>query len=233
MASRSLTQGDDIFISVNNPDFVPVAPETSNSINGLGGDDFIEGREFVEFIFGGDGNDTLIGNGGDDVLLGDINSGEVGDDVLDGGSGNDLLFGGAGNDQLRGGTGNDRLRGSEGDDIYVYDFFNGQGGIDVIADDLSAANSTGFGGGNGDFLVLADITSEDFRSVQNIDGDIFLSTGEFVDGDDLYITSIADALDDGILNNGVIITDFHLGGDNVIEFIQTADNLAFDITSFV
>ena len=64
-------------------------------INGLGGDDVIEGSQLDAFIAlianGGDDDDILIGGDGDDIL-----SGNAGDDVLLGGPGLDVLDGGAG-----------------------------------------------------------------------------------------------------------------------------------------
>jgi Ca2+-binding RTX toxin-like protein len=69
-------------------------------INGLAGDDVIEGSALDAFI-------ALIANGGDD------------DDVLVGGEGNDILSGNAGNDVLLGGSGLDVLDGGPGDNIVI------------------------------------------------------------------------------------------------------------------
>jgi Ca2+-binding RTX toxin-like protein len=69
-------------------------------INGLGGDDVINGSGLaanaIQFhADGGDGNDVLIGGAGEDTLLGG-----PGDDVLNGGPGQDVLDGGPGNNTL-------------------------------------------------------------------------------------------------------------------------------------
>ena len=53
-------------------------------MNGLGGDDLLDGGDAKDFLYGGDGADTLIG-----------------------GAGGDLLDGGAGVDQMAGGLGDD------------------------------------------------------------------------------------------------------------------------------
>ncbi len=70
-------------------------------INGLGGDDVIDGSGLTadsigfradggngaDVINGGDGNDTLLGGTGDDVL-----DGGPGLDTLDGGPGNNVII---------------------------------------------------------------------------------------------------------------------------------------------
>ena len=126
MAGISLTNNNDVYIS----DLVPVGAETSNNIMALGGDDQVQGNQYVDYIHGGSGNDTLWGMGGDDVLLG-----ESGNDTLYGGTGEDLLLGGDNNDILYGGQGNDRLWGGTGDDSYVG--YVSDSGIDTINDDKS------------------------------------------------------------------------------------------------
>ncbi len=57
---------------------------SSESIDGLGGNILLSGGDDAEVLVGGDGND-----------------------VIDGGAGDDLINGGAGNDQLTGGAGKD------------------------------------------------------------------------------------------------------------------------------
>ena len=70
------------------------------AINGLGGDDMINGSELgadaIQFhADGGDGADVIKGGAGNDTLLGG-----AGDDVLNGGPGQDVLDGGTGNNIL-------------------------------------------------------------------------------------------------------------------------------------
>lgn len=104
--------------------------------NGGAGNDRVTGGNAADILLGGDGVDTLVGNGGSDNLIG--------------GAGNDVLDGGAGIDFLRGNQGNDE-----------YQTRIGNAGIDTVADDLSAANAAGFGGGAADYIhVLAACRTE-------------------------------------------------------------------------
>lgn len=43
----------------------------------------------------------------------------------------------------------------------------------------------------------------------------------------------ADLLADGSMDEGVLIEDFHLGGNNFIETLAMADGYSFDLTVFV
>ena len=71
-----------------------------------------------DLLIGGDNNDTLDGGAGDDLLLG--------------GRGNDILVGGSGDDLLSGGRGNDSMTGGDDNDTFLW--FEGETGIDTIAD---------------------------------------------------------------------------------------------------
>lgn len=206
MAGISLTNNNDVYIS----DLVPVGAETSNNIMALGGDDQVQGNQYVDYIHGGSGNDTLWGMGGDDVLLG-----ESGNDTLYGGTGEDLLLGGDNNDILYGGQGNDRLWGGTGDDSYVG--YVSDSGIDTINDDKSPTGQTGYGGGN-DKLFMQDVALADLFVTQS--------------GNNLLITTNADAAD-GTMDSGIVIEDFFLGGNNVIEEIITSDNYVIDTTGWL
>ncbi|RMA42342.1 peptidoglycan DD-metalloendopeptidase family protein [Rhodophyticola porphyridii] len=108
-----------------------VGDDNANTINALGGDDLVFGREGLDVIDGGPGLDAIYGMGGSDVLLGGL-----GNDTLDGGSGDDGLNGQSGNDVLRGGLDNDNLAGSSGDDeLYGEDgddFLTGGLGADLV-----------------------------------------------------------------------------------------------------
>ena len=75
--------------------------------------DYIDGMEGNDQIQGADGGDTLLGGAGNDTIFG-----EDGNDLLLGGAGNDQIQGGAGNDTLRNGTGDDWLYGGAGRDTY-------------------------------------------------------------------------------------------------------------------
>ncbi|MDQ7735384.1 hypothetical protein QT231_22005 [Halomonas sp. SpR1] len=154
------------------------------------------------------GNDTIFGYLSNDVLVG----GE-GDDYLDEGEGDDLLSGGPGADILIGGAGNDRMYGGNGDDRYYH---GANDGVDIINDDLSPSESTGFGGGS-DTIFFTDINLADL--------DYIRSEGS----DDLWLSSVAD-LSDGTFDDSVIVEDFFLGGNNMIETVGTADNYLIDLT---
>lgn len=179
----------------------PVAPETAHAVYALGGNDTVYGSAYTDFLFGDAGNDTLYGNGGNDVLLGG-----TGNDVNYGGAGNDSIYDGAGADTLVGGAGDDILWGGAGNDAYWY--YDGDG-LDVINDDKAPTGATGFGGGT------------DVLHFQYAEADIYIG---YIPGDNnLYVTTNAD-LADGQMDEGVIIEDFFLGGNNVIETIITSDN---------
>ncbi|MBC1222617.1 CSLREA domain-containing protein [Nostoc sp. UCD121] len=88
---------------------------STDVINGQGGNDRIDGKSGNDLLRGGEGNDTLLGSLGNDSLFGG-----AGDDSLFGGAGNDSLLGGVGNDILIGGSGSDTLTGGSGYDQFIY-----------------------------------------------------------------------------------------------------------------
>ena len=92
----------------------------NDTIDGLGGKDFIVAGAGNDSIEGGAGRDYIRGGSGDDNLSGgddrDIVRGDTGDDTIDGGAGNDLLTGDTGDDSIVGGTGNDTIAGGSGND---------------------------------------------------------------------------------------------------------------------
>ena len=98
--------------------------------NGFG-DDKINGLEGNDEIDGGFGTDLVYGAGGDDTLQGgpdrDRVEGGDGNDLLDGGFGDDVINGGEGRDELRGGFGADVLDGGAGADLVL-----GEGGSDRL-----------------------------------------------------------------------------------------------------
>lgn len=183
----------------------PVLPATAHGVNAYGGDDTIYGSAYIDNLFGGDGNDTIYGNAGDDLIFGGN-----GNDTSYGGSGNDTILDAAGDDSLWGQAGNDTLWGGVGNDTYI---FTAGDGIDTINDDKSPTGAAGYGGGT-DLLYFGYNASQ-----------LYL----FQSGNDFLITTIADA-SDGVMNEGVVIQDFFLGGNNVVEYLQTADNGVYDLT---
>ncbi|MCG8690004.1 MAG: hypothetical protein MI806_02225 [Minwuiales bacterium] len=211
MASITLTEGNDTYVS----NLVPTGSETANSIHALGGDDDITGNGFVDFIFGGAGNDVIDGGGNDDILLGN-----GGNDTVLGGAGNDTvvgdgLSGETGNDTLYGGAGTDLMFGGAGDDLYVFAF--GDGGVDTINDANFASGNPGTGGGT-DTLKILDTLGANILFFQ--------------DGNNLRVTDTIDVAD-GSIDEGVIIEDFFLGGNNRIEFVEGSDGFTWDLTGLV
>jgi Ca2+-binding RTX toxin-like protein len=118
------TSGDDIIIGS--------ASQPFNSIEGLGGNDYIQARTVgSSWVFGGDGNDILVGGQGNDYMEGgrgnDKYDGWYGDDIIEevtsfhGIQGtlinnDDIISGGKGDDSISSGEGFDRISGGPGDD---------------------------------------------------------------------------------------------------------------------
>ncbi len=138
-------------------------------------DNSIFGNTVTNLLLGGAGNDSIYGRGGDDVIYG-----EDGNDFLDGEAGNDVLIGGAGNDVILGSAGTDIFRGDAGRDIFVIqrggegdfiqDYTRGEDRIDlsllgitsfaqVQAIAIQSGADTVINFGNGDFLVLQNLTA--------------------------------------------------------------------------
>ena len=193
-----------------NSTLVPTGAEEINSIYGNGLNNVINGNGYADLIYGRAGDDYLNGNGGHDILIG----GE-GNDTLVGGAGNDRLFAGDGNDLLYGGTGAELLYGGAGNDQYNYKVSDG--GQDTINDDRSAGGNTGYGGGT-DVLWFQDAAFSELTAIQK--------------GDNLVITTKVDYAD-GVADSGVVIEDFFLGGNNVIEFLVDETQGAFDLTTLL
>lgn len=87
-------------------DFIFYNHSTSvnDSINALGGNDYIEGGLGDDLIYGGNGNDKLLGGDGNDYI-----SGDAGDDEIYGGNGNDMLSDYSGSNKIYGGAGDDSI----------------------------------------------------------------------------------------------------------------------------
>ncbi len=126
MANVTLTNGNDNF-AAHKEGRGPIRVWKPWVINGLEGNDTIEGGGDKDTLYGGQGNDNLnggwdsdylYGQDGDDVLKGDSLLGQ-GNDSLDGGAGNDNLQAGWGDDDLIGGSGNDYLEGNDGNDLLI------------------------------------------------------------------------------------------------------------------
>jgi hypothetical protein len=210
MAVWNGTSGNDLIDWSTHP--LDGTGDTGHSMNGFGGDDQIKGSNTLSNIIdGGTGNDRVTGGNASDVLLGGD-----GNDTLIGNGGSDNLTGGTGNDVLYGGAGADVVRGNQGDDEYQIKI--GDAGIDTAADDLSAANGTGFGGGTADYIHVLDSAGSTLMLYQN--------------GNDLLVTNAADVAD-GVINSGVSIYNFFLGGNNVIEYAIGSDGAGYDLTTLL
>ncbi len=111
-------------------DYIDTNTETSCTISGGLGDDYVKSGSGNDFLQGDKGDDYLTGNLGNDTL----NGGE-GNDFLDAGEGNNSLVGGNGNDFLVTESGKDYLTGGEGEDSFsvVHHLFNNEN-IPVITD---------------------------------------------------------------------------------------------------
>ncbi|QOJ14063.1 MAG: hypothetical protein HRU75_05180 [Planctomycetia bacterium] len=138
--------------------------ETTNTIIGGPGNDFLVGTLGKDRIEGGDGNDLIIGSGGADKLLG--------------GDGNDLIFGGGGNDEIYGGDKIDILIGNSGRDCIF-----GGGGQTLTRGGLSVELGDLFFGGDGDDLIVSgnavgvDLVGIDFAMGGGDDDSLQLSHG--------------------------------------------------------
>jgi Ca2+-binding RTX toxin-like protein len=81
-------------------------------IDGLGGDDYLNGHGNADILWGSDGNDRLDGDLNRDMVLGG-----PGDDTLWGNNGLDRLWGGSGFDIIQGDAGNDEIFSLENDGV--------------------------------------------------------------------------------------------------------------------
>ncbi|PSB13791.1 hypothetical protein C7B61_10490 [filamentous cyanobacterium CCP1] len=111
--------------------------DLNNTFDGL--------KDSSDIIDGQGGNDRIRGLSGDDLLRGG-----VGHDWLNGNDGDDILLGEDGNDTLIGGKGIDTLTGGEGHDSFRFNKLNHAG--DIITDFAAAGDrilirAAGFGGG--------------------------------------------------------------------------------------
>jgi hypothetical protein len=136
--------------------------DMANRIDGLAGDDALNGGGLADRLLGGAGNDVLQGYGGHDEL-----QGGSGDDWLGGDLGNDTLIAGGGNDYLAGGGGNDLYRISRG------------GWRTTIYDYEASTNVP-----NGDEVEFSDLRSTEVSSVERLVNDLTL---RFVSADQVRV----------------------------------------------
>lgn len=132
-----------------------------------------------------------------------------------GGLGDDALYGSTGNDRLNGEQGNDILWGGQNDDLYVWQAGHG---LDTINEDKSPSGLSGYGGGYD--TIQVGISAANLEILSN------------PANNNLYITSVADFAD-GVIDEGVIIENFYLGGDFVVEILITNDGFQVDMSQFL
>ncbi len=174
-----------------------VGTTLGDSINLLGGNDFVDASSGNDVIKGGNGNDQIIGGYGNDRLFGgnhnDILEAGFGNDRLSGGNGSDRLFGGNGSDHLFGGNGIDRLTGGSGNDSLSGGNKN---------DRLSGGNgSDRLSGGNGSDRLFGG------NGIDRLTGGVGNDTLRGGGGNDIFQ-----------INSGVgrdVITDYISGDDRI------------------
>ena len=154
----------------------------NDTINGLGGNDYIEGGEGNDTINGGNGNDELLGGNGNDTIAGD-----AGDDEIYGGNGNDSLSDSSGNNKLYGGAGNDML----GNNSLSNNEFYGEEGDDMIY--FNSGNNIARGGvGNDKFIVYGG--DNEIYGEEGIDTYIIRKSSSFTfNGSEVISTDTASA----------------------------------------
>lgn len=182
----------------------------SNAAYGQGGNDTIYGSSYMDLLTGDAGNDSLYGYDGNDTI-----AGGTGNDTMYGGNGNDYVLGGAGSDHLYGGTGNDTMYGGFENDTYYH---GANEGVDIINDNKNEAGNDGYGGGSADMIYFTNITQANIGLARS--------------GNNLWIGSYTD-LSDGSISDGVIIENFYLGGNYVVETLKTAEGYTFNLASLV
>lgn len=152
----------------------------NDRVDGLAGDDAIQGGGGKDNLKGGTGKDTVDGGGKRDRI-----DGGKGQDDIAGGSGNDILKGGTHDDTIRGNAGKDRIVGGDGDDDLA-----GQGGADSFLydprRDEGADTIRGFDPG-ADTLVVTGGSAADVEILRRDGGDSTLvrlasGTDIFLDG---------------------------------------------------
>ena len=166
------TEGDDHLHDLSGP---------GRELNGLGGDDLIEGSRGYDTLNGGTGNDTIIGNGGRDVANGgdgdDHITGGFNKDILNGDAGNDTIIGGLGDDAINGGTGDDTLTGGDfhGDSF----LFSANNGHDTVTDFVVSQDridlSEIFSGNFAELLSLAVDTPDGVRIATGVDAIAYMN----------------------------------------------------------
>ncbi len=186
--------------------------QTTNTITGGPGPNFLLGTTGNDLIHGQGGLDLIVGSSGDDKLYGDADF-----DLLFGGPGTNELHGGDGVDILVGGNDNDCLYGEAGFDILV-----GQGqddeleGGDYIDLCFGGGSDDVVRGGEGIDLVVGDLTILNENGNDSLYGDNCIDVLIGGNGTDLLIGGAGQTVSIGS-NFSIELGDVLLGGpDNDI-----------------
>lgn len=116
---------------------------------------------------------------------------------------------------MGGGSGADFMSGGDGNDTYYH--FRGDG-IDHINDNQYSNGSQGAGSGN-------DTIRMNYSSSEIL---FFTQPGD----NHLYISTHAD-ISDGYFDEGLVVENFFLNGNYVVELLITSDNVNVDLTIFL
>ena len=222
---RTPTEDADILIGAN---------DLYEVINGLGGDDWIDGGYGIDVMSGGTGNDTYVVDNKNDIVVENANEGTdlvqssiiyiLGDNVENltligtasisgfGNAFNNTLTGNAASNWLDGGAGADTMIGGAGNDVYVVDNVG-----DVVAE---TANQ-------GTDLVQSSITYTLGDNVENLTLTGMAPINGTGNGLDNVLTGSAS---DNILTGGGGNDTFDGGGGGNDIFIGGAGNDTYRVT---
>jgi len=206
---------------------------TSNTVQGGGGDDQLHGGDSYDFIGGGSGNDRLYGGGGNDSL-----DGGAGDDVIDGGTGTDRLYGGTGNDVFyvdqqgdvvfeNAGEGTDTVVSTS--NFYLYANIEnltlaaGAGSIFGVGNEL--ANT--IAGNEGDNLLLAGAGADIVHGGAGADTIYGEDGNDQLYGDAGNDVVVGGAGDD-VIDGGVGTDQLHGGTGNDIFYVDQQSDVVFE-----
>lgn len=129
---------------------------SSETVVGTTGNDYIKGLDGNDILIGREGNDKISGGDGDDYICGDSGNDKLkggdGNDTISGGTGKDKIYGGKGDDHIYGGQGADKIYGGKGEDTVTY--WGSNAGICV-----NLEKGRGYGG---------DAHGDKLKSIENI-----------------------------------------------------------------
>ena len=220
------------------------------SIDGLGGDDYLNSYNFGgtrvelkggpgvdnlqvgglngDIIDGGPGADTISTGGGDDTLNGGDDNDRIlglnGIDTIDGGAGDDQIFTYAGDDIVHGGAGNDQIQAMEGKDKLY-----GDAGDDSL--DGGADADTFDGGADFDVVTYASYGAGVTVTFDGVGNDGLPGEGDNVSTEGVIGSGYGDTLTGGPGNDyidGYSGDDTIKGGAGDDTLLGSNDNDAID-----